>query len=146
MLIPEEMARIEDEERKRHAEEQYRAQIRSALQQPARPSALVNAPTATIPKSGGGSSFLRIIGGAALLLGVVWLGSNLVSRATSDSKEPFSPSIRYETKTDRVATGQIVVQAGGAMFYKFTVTREMKSPVVAGNFSATVDQVMILRW
>jgi hypothetical protein len=137
MLTPEEMARIEEEEQKRQAEEQYRAQVRSRLQ--AAPQMASGLKASTL-NAGDRLFALKLTGVAALIITGIAIAVNLIPRAmsgSSTSKEPFSPSIIYETKAEQIASGQIAVQNGGAVFYQFTITRDMSNPVVRGSFTAS---------
>jgi hypothetical protein len=121
MLTPEERQRIEDEERKRIAEEQYRAEVRARFQQPQQdPPAPVEKPN-RIP---------WILGiGVVLIAGAVLLTSNLgQSKVSGDGgvPEPRAASApepvaktRYVPATENIANGQIIVKAQGYVQYRF---------------------------
>jgi len=137
MLTPGEKQRIEEEERKRHAEEQYRAQVRSQLQQPAASSA---PPHQAAPKS---RSFLKILAGVAacavVVVIVASLASNSASKATASggtASPLFAPLPRYIPMTTSIASGQVVVRHGSAVNYQITITPEMRNAVVSGTFTA----------
>jgi len=134
MLTAEEKARIEDEERKRIAEEQYRAELRSKLQ---RPSLVAKAEA---PRQ-------NLIGKIAgvVLIGIVAfsLGSYLMSRSdriyaeTKAKIGPIAKSVEWVTQKDSIASGQITVRHGGYSFYKIEVTPEMSKATVSGKFTAS---------
>jgi hypothetical protein len=141
MLTPEEKQRIEEEERKRHAEEQYRAQVRSQLQQP---TAAIAPPQQSPAKSW---SSLKILAGvAACVVSVVIvanLASNSARKATASGGTPsplFAPQPHYVPMTTSIASGQVVVRHGSAVNYPITITTEMRNPVVSGTFTAAGGQ------
>jgi hypothetical protein len=132
MLTPEEMARIEEEERTRHAAELYRREVRERLQQTSAQQ------TSALTKTG--PSFLKIAGILLLCVVGIMIATNLSSNSAAKepgTRLPFSPSVRYIPKTDSIASGQIVVRHGGTVFYRFTVTPQMRTPLVSGNFTAS---------
>jgi ferric-dicitrate binding protein FerR (iron transport regulator) len=93
MLTPEEKQRIEEEERKRHAEEQYRAQIRSRLQRPATPSSL-SQQSGVKPRP-----FLKILAAVAACAIAVVVISNLVSNSASKGTANGGASSLFAPKT-----------------------------------------------
>jgi hypothetical protein len=149
-LTTEERQRIEDEERKRMAEEEYRAEIRAKLQGAAAP--VKKSTSRMIP---------WILGvGAALVIGMIVLtNSRSQSRIGDDSgtaapaalnstpaAEPPAPAAeppapvpktRHIPVSQKIATGQIVVRANGYVQYRITITPEMVAPTVTGTFSAS---------
>ena len=137
MLTPEERQRIEDEERKRIAEEQYRAEVRGKLQ-----------PTAAKKSNG----LLWVLGIAAVLVvGVLLFLANYKSQSkTSDDATPAAPvaasslppltpvaKTRYVPVSQNIASGQIVVKARGYVQYRITITPEMSEPEITGTFNAS---------
>jgi hypothetical protein len=129
MLTPEEMARIEEDERKKHAEDQYRRAVRSRLQEE--------------PEVKGGlGAAPKVIGLVALcaIAAIVALNTNF-KRASADSARSevtsSSPNVRYVAKTDQIASGQVVVPHGREVFYKLVITPEMRQARVAGSFNAS---------
>jgi hypothetical protein len=137
MLTPEEKQRIEEEERKRYAEEQYRAQVRSQLQQPSAPPQ----PSGTKPRS-----FFRVLAVVATCAVAVVIISNMASnsggRATaSGSPAPLlAPHTHYVPVSASIASGQVVVRHGGYVNYRITITPDMREPVVSGTFTAAGGQ------
>lgn len=144
MLTPEERQRIEDEERKRHAEEQYRAEVRTKLQQPSA-STEVPAP----PKAS--NRIAWTLGVVAVVVLVLVLGVLTVSNSSSNRTKASNdsapvaraeiaavpvPKTRYVPVTQKVATGQILVKANGYVQYRITITPDMVEPTVTGNFNA----------
>lgn len=134
MLTPEEMARIEEEENKKHAEDQYRRDVRSRLEQSAKPKT--------------GLSTLQKLAGVALLciaIGTVIVKTNSTAAANDEwpSSLPPKPSlstaprVRYVSENEPIASGQVVVPHGGQVSYKITVTPEMGVGVVSGSFTAS---------
>lgn len=140
MLTPEERQRIEEEERRKLAEEQYRAEVRAKLRdEPAQRE--IAAPKRT-------SRILWIVAVAAVLvIGVVILSNSRSTRATTDdsglpsahaaSNAAPVPKTRYVPVSQKIATGQITVQANGYVQYRITITPEMVEPQIAGNFNAS---------
>lgn len=135
MLTPEERQRIEDEERKRIAEEQYRAEVRARFQQPQQ-----YAP-APVEKPNRTPWILGI--GAILIAGAVFLSQ---SKTSGNGGAPEAPAAsaptpvaktRYVPATESIATGQIIVKAQGYVQYRFVITPEMVEPTVKGTFNAS---------
>src|SRR5229473_3521101 len=126
LLTPEDKARIEEEERKRHAEEQYRQEVRSRIQ-PTPASA--PSPPAT---SNTRKTLQKIFLGALFLLLVTIVISNIKFRAN----QPPQEELHYVAKTDKIVDDQIVVSHGDSVFYKIIITPVMKNPVVFGKFEA----------
>jgi len=135
MLTPEERQRIEEEENKRMAEEQYRAEVRAKLQGVPMPAE--NQPN-RIP---------LILGiGAVLIIGTLVATNNNSPSKTTEGGPPSvqaaSPPVpvlktRYVPARDKLATGQIIVKAGGYVQYRITITDEMIQPTVTGSFNAS---------
>jgi hypothetical protein len=139
MLTPEERQRIEDEERKKVAEEQYRAEVRSKLQQQNAPPAS----TASAPKPG---RRLWIAGVAALLVIGAIIVTNSRNAGTSDggvssAQAASNPApvakTRFVPVSQKIATGQITVAANGYVQYRITITPEMLEPRITGTFNAS---------
>src|SRR6266852_2757269 len=135
MLTPEERQRIEMEERKRIAEEQYRAEVRARFQ---------DERGAPIKKP---SRIPWILGvGALLIIGAIVLTNNRSQSKTGDdsgnagqaASNPASvPKTRYVPVSQKIATGQIVVKANGYVQYRITITPEMIEPSVTGSFNVS---------
>jgi hypothetical protein len=115
MLTPDEMARIEEEENKKHAEEQYRRDIRSRLEGQAKPKR--------------GLSMIQKLAGVALLcIGIVIVVAKTNSTAAATDEWPSSlppkpslssaPRVRYVSENEQIASGQVVVPHGGQISYK----------------------------
>jgi hypothetical protein len=141
MLTTEEKQRIEDEERKHQAEEQYRAQVRSQLRQPA----VLSAPAQTTgAKSPSFLKILAVIAACAVaVVIVVNLASNSASQAAASggtSSPLFAPQPHYVPMTISIASGQVVVRHGSAVNYPITITPEMRDPMVSGTFTAAGGQ------
>jgi hypothetical protein len=134
MLTAEEKARIEEEERKRIAEEQYRAEVRSKLQRSV-PEAKAEAPRKNI----GG----RVIGVILIAIIAFSIGSYLMSRSdriyaeTKAKMGPIAKSVEWVTQKDSIASGQITVRRGGYVFYKVEITPGMSKATVSGSFTAS---------
>ena len=133
MLTPEDRQRIEEEERRKIAEEQYRAEVRAKLQGE-RPATWLHSPV------------LWIVGiGVVLIIGAFIL-TNRRSQPKSadggpavqaDSRPAPVPKTRYVPASEKVATGQIVVKAQGYVQYRLMITPEMVEPTVTGTFNAS---------
>jgi hypothetical protein len=140
-LSPERKQQIEEEERQRLAEEQYRAQVRSNLSATPSPTVPASAPRVQEPekrKSHVGW-LLGIL--AVVAIGVVVLvNSNSTRTVASDSPASApsrAPSVRYVPISQKIASGQIVVRASGYVQYRFQITPEMRNAHVSGNFNAS---------
>jgi len=137
-LTPEEKHRIEEEERKRFAEEQYRAQVRASLNSsPAADAAPEK--KSTNP----GWYLIAAVGIVALfIVGRAFLTSDDRPKPASPSSTPL-PSIapiRYVPVATKVASGQIVIPAGGHVDYRIQVEPEMKDARLVGTFKASGGQ------
>lgn len=143
MLTPEERERIEDEERKRHAEEQYRAEVRSRLQP-------VSPPPMPAPvKSANPLPWIVGIGAVVVIGALIMSNASTTSRAKDRDDAPAAravsarvaappiPRTRYIPVSQKLATGQILVRAGGYVQYRITITPEMVEPVITGSFNAS---------
>ena len=134
MLTPEECQRIEEEGRKRIAEEHFRAEVRARLQGDSAP--LVRKPAGRLR---------WIIGlAAALVIGTIVLMNKKGQSRTGDDSGTTAQAAsdpapvektRYVPVSQKVATGQIVVWAYGYVQYRITITPEMIGPT--GNFNAS---------
>ena len=155
-LSPERRQQIEEEERQRLAEEQYRSQVRAGL---------IATPSETVPaaperrRSRLGLPLLvlavAVIGGAMMFRSnrynpagnYPWLTSWIDSfggsprspsgSAHSPSGSPSTPSIRYVLVTQKIATGEVVVKARGYVQYRFQITPEMRDTRISGSFNAS---------
>jgi hypothetical protein len=139
-LTPERRQQIEEEERLRLAEEQYRAHVRANLSASTGPSVPPSTPRAPEPpqrKSRVGW-LLGVL--AVVIVGAVIL-ANRTSAPASDSPASATParapSIRYVPASQKIASGQIVVRANGYVQYHFQITPEMRSAHVSGQFNAS---------
>jgi hypothetical protein len=141
-LTSEQRQRIEGEEQQRLAEEQYRAEVHARLQQPNAPS-----PVPTFghvdQKRGPGLLFgvLCFILGAAVTV-LIYVNQSdggdpgRTPRAVSASGL-FAPKVRYVPVNQKIATGQVVVKAGGHVRYRINITPEMRDARVAGSFNVS---------
>jgi hypothetical protein len=134
-LTPEEKQRIEEEEKRRLAEEWYRAEVRAQLQQTSEPPRVARF-EAGQEKSGFG--WLLVVVGFIVVGGILWT----VFSSRSDSSKPkavgwFGPKVRYVPVSEKIAAGQIVVKAGGYVQYKIHVTPAMSPVQVRGRFNAS---------
>ena len=134
MLTPEERERIEDEERKRIAEELYRAEVRARLQgEQAAPAKSPN----RIP--------WILAGAAVLIIGAIVLTNSRSQPKTGDdgtvaqaAPNPAPvPKTRYVPVSQEIAAGQIIVRANGYVQYRIMITPEMLEPTVTGSFNAS---------
>lgn len=139
-LTPERRQQIEEEERQRVAEEQYRAQVRANLSANTGPNVPASTPRAQEPvqrKSHVG----WLLGVLAVVIVVAVILANRTSAPASDSPAAASPvrtpSVRYVPAIQKIASGQIVVRANGYVQYRFQITPEMRSAHVSGQFNAS---------
>jgi hypothetical protein len=135
MLTPEERQRIEDEEKQRFAEEQYRAEVRARLQEPATPR----------PRTSRRRDWMAIL--AIILVAVVVTALLVLKTRRSTDLESASgaprpvgatpaPSVRYVTVNQRVASGQVVVKARSYVLYSIEIQPNMRDAHISGNFTA----------
>ena len=132
MLTTEERQRIEEEERKRITEEEYRAEVRAKLQ--GELAASTKEPSRRLP-------WILILGVVAVLVICIIALANRSSKsgAGDDAQAATStePKTRYVPVSQKIATGQITVRAGGYVPYRITITPEMVDPTVTGSFTAS---------
>ena len=126
---PERKQQIEEEEKQRLAEEQYRAQVRANLTAAPGPSFAPPRPPELARRKSRVGLLLAIL--AAVIVGAIILENR------NSTSAPFAPSIRYVPATQKIATGQIVVRANGYVQYRFQITPDMRSAHVAGRFNAS---------
>ena len=143
MLTQEELQRIEAEERKRHAEEQYRNEVRARLQQE---NVTESVPTAPPKPPNALRWFLFAVAG--LIVFTIVVSNLLVSRSPAKDRgdAPAASALstplpvlktRLVPVSHKVATGQIIVRAQGYVQYRITVSPEMREPTLTGNFTAS---------
>jgi hypothetical protein len=125
MLNAEERQRIEAEEQKRVAEEQYRAQVRSNLTPAPRPAKPAN-PLRVI---------LVILAVAAVLCAI--LAVNFFNRAKPDGTSGRVEKTRLVPTNQKIAMGQIQVNARAFAPYKIQITPDMRQPTLTGTFTAS---------
>jgi hypothetical protein len=144
-LTLERKQQIEEEERQRLAEEQYRAQVRANLNTTTNPHN--PPPVSRAPEPGKRSSMAGWLLGAIVvgIIGVaVFMNSYSAHLAASDSPATSAspapvraPSIRYVPVTQKIASGQIVVRPNGYVQYRFQITPDMRNAQVSGRFNAS---------
>lgn len=148
-LTSEEKLRIEEEERRRIAEEQYRAEVRTRLQQPAgasqpplQPSVSSPPPSQPSPKKSR-SSFrtiaLAVLAGAFVMAFIANInkGDGDPAGSASSVRASSLPTIRYVPVSQKIATGQIVVKSSGYVQYRIRIDPQMKDARVTGSFNAS---------
>ena len=118
MLTPEEKQRIEDEERRRVAEEQYRAEVRARLQQP----------TTSRTNTSRGRDWLVILAvvftvvvAAALIVLNTRRNTDSASGASRSIGTASAPSVRYVPVNQKIASGQVVVKACNYVLYNVEI-------------------------
>jgi hypothetical protein len=156
-LTTERQKQILDEEQTRLAEEQYRAGVRTKLQQPDSGITFTKEPRPTRIRVAIGMLFTVAFAGAAFYVAIIGLGIAM-SVAPSQVKDLVSALVPHNVPVDeKIAAGQIVVRAGGYVEYPITVTPEMAEPTVTGDFTASggngndveaviVDQANYANW
>lgn len=131
MLTPEEQQKIDEEER-------YRAEVRARLSD----ETLERTPTPNSVSTKGLKSLGRTVGVATLLVLAVFFVLDTegnLSKSKTDSAtvaRAASGEFRYVPITQKLASGQIVVRAGGHVRYTINITPDMHDPIISGNFSA----------
>lgn len=139
-LTPERRQQIEEEERQRLAEEQYRAQIRANLTANPQPSAMHAAEPEQ--RSSAGKWLLGVVI-VFLVIFLVLVSNRRNPPAAAETPTRGSsatparmPSIRYVPVSQKLASGQIVVRAGGYIQYRCEITPDMRNAHVSGRFNA----------
>jgi hypothetical protein len=143
MLTPEEKQRIEDEERKRIAEEQYRTEVRTKLQRvAAAPGAQAGPPPSK--RSRHFAIALAVVIVVLLLFVIVVLSSRKPpdtpessAAIPSPSNSPRAPRVRYVPVNQQIASGQVVVPARGYVQYRIEIPPEARAAHISGSFSAS---------
>lgn len=139
MLTPGERERIEEEECKRHEEEEYRAKIRSQLQGSAKPLSFL----------GFVGPGIAVVCTIAVVVIVIALAADLAHKSARRATETdgiaaaapsLSPEAHYIPVNTNIASGQIVVRHGGYVNYQITITPAMREPVITGRFTASGGQ------
>jgi hypothetical protein len=142
-LTPERKQQIEEEERRRVAEERYRAQVRTNLNVPPSPTLPPPLPHAQEPVSRKAPVWLWVLGILAVVVaGVVILMKNMDTstlRPTSPTAATGAraPGRRYVPVSQKIASGQIGVRAKDYMQYQFQITPDMRNAHISGHFSAS---------
>jgi len=113
MLTPDEMSRIEEEERKRHAEEEYRKTVRSSLKEAS--------------KKRNTQLIVVLVGILAIVLVLAYVAS--FARGVVSLINPYVP------KTVEIASGDVTIQHRAYIYYRIEITPAMRNPVVTGNFT-----------
>ena len=138
-LTPERRQQIEEEEKQRSAEEQYREQVRTNLN--ATPSPSLSPAARRAPEPGQTRSRVGWLLGilAIVIVGAVTLMNSHGNTAPvgSAAAPARTPSIRYIPVTQKIASGQIVVRANGYVQYRFQITPDMRDAHVNGRFNAS---------
>lgn len=136
-LTPERKKQIEDEERQRLAEEEYRAQLRANLRTAAAQ------PAASGPerhKSGAGwmvAITLLVVVVSAILYGTSRTRTTDSDTPSRPAREPSNPRTRYVPVTQQIASGQVVVKASGYVQYRIQITPDMRDARITGSFNAS---------
>jgi hypothetical protein len=140
-LSDDQKKRILEEEHQRLAEEQYRAQVRQELQNrtaATNPTSPVVEPPKTPnqhdePKHSTKTLLLILV--IAGVVGLLWIGRS----SMNSQSEPYAPSI-FETKhTEKIGSGQFVVNAGKVFYYRIPV-KDMRNIHITGHFLALGGQ------
>lgn len=130
-LSSEEKQRIEDEERHRISEEQYRAEVRAKLQ-------------VQMASKGSRRDWLA---GVAVVLAIVALAAWSTTKSADSKRRMLGTTLkttaapvlktRYVPVAQNIAKGQITLGAGGFAQYQFTISADMLQPEFAGDFTAS---------
>jgi len=137
-LTPERKQQIEEEERQRLAEEQYRAQVRAGLS----PAPSQTVPAAPERRKSRVGLLLVILAVAVIGAVIMMFRPNRYNPAfggspQSSSGSPYSPSVRNVPVTQTIASGQVTVKARGYVQYPIQITPEMRGARVVGHFNAS---------
>lgn len=143
-LTSEEKQRIREEELKRAAEEQYRAQVRSRLHSGNGPELPSFAGHHAEPESEERSHIglvsviivVILLGGLALLK-LYRPSSDHVGVERKDTAPAFAPRTRYVPVSQNIASGQITVPPRDDWHYPLRITGEMLGARLIGAFNAS---------
>jgi hypothetical protein len=141
-LSPERKQQIEEEERRRVAEEQYRAQVRANLNANVASSVSPAHPDVAEPQSHKSrAAWLLLILAVAIIAAVVVISRSSGRPDRDDVKSaanaPPTPSVHWVPVSDKIASGQIVVKARGYVQYRVQITPGMREARIAGSFNAS---------
>lgn len=145
-LTPEDRQRIEEEERKRLAEEKYRAQVRSRLENETRvPPPPEASPSYVLPEPNSGAKAAWVVGLVVVAIAVVILVASVASSkrshsqvaATRSNNTSTAPQIRYVPVSQKIVTGQIVIKAGSYIQYRIRIQPDMRGARLTGSFNAS---------
>ncbi len=137
-LTPGQKRQIEDEERQKFAEEQYREQVRARL--------LGAGSQAGAGTSEGRRSQLGPLLGilALVVVGIFILISYNRDRpnvsGTSNARAiraSSASSVRYVPVNHKIASGQVVVRANGYVQYRIQITPDMRDARISGSFNVS---------
>lgn len=141
-LSEDQKRRILEEESQRLAEEQYRAKVRLDLRNRTETSSASTAAetSSANPKRDGDAKrskklLLLIIPAIAAPLAIVALVCIVRSSIGHRSDEPYAPSVIATKHAERIASGQVVVNAGKILFYRIPI-KDMRDVRVSGHFLA----------
>jgi len=134
---------IEDEERHRLAEEQYRARIRAEIGQVDAPAMTACPPNRDRGMENGRSRVGLLL---AILSVVVIIATYIGIRSAnaSNSQPASAPNVRYVPITDSIASGQVTVPASGYVQYRFQIAPEMRNARVSGRLSGSLPLAAII--
>lgn len=135
-LSPERKQQIEDEERQRLAEEQYRAQVRANLNT-STPRSVPPSESRTAEPERSKSRVGWLLGILAVVAVVAMVLVNNSPRVAFPALPARAPNVRYVPADQKIASGQIVVRAAGYVQYRFQVTPEMRNAHITGRFNAS---------
>jgi hypothetical protein len=137
-LTPERKQQIEAEERRRAAEEQYRAQVRAGLSTPPGPGVSQPVPHTPGPKTWKPLAWaLGIL--AVLIVGAVFISRNIARTSPSGvavANDGAGAGVAVPV-TQKIATGQIVVRPKGYVRYRIQIADGMLQAHVSGHFNAS---------
>lgn len=134
-LTPDRKRQIEEEERQRLAEEQYRTQVRASLDTPA-PQTAPAAPQRRKSHVGLLLVILAVVAVGALVVNFITRSTDSGS-AAARARASSAPSVRYVPISQKIATGQVVVKANGYVQYPVQITADMRDAHLTGRFNAS---------
>jgi len=136
-LSEDQKQRILEEESRRLAEEQYRAKVRLELRNRTETNSVstVVEPPRENPKRDVGAKrsrkhFLLLI--IPAFVATLWI---VRSSTSNRSNEPYPPSAIVTKHAEKIASGQVIVNAGKIVFYKISI-KDMRDAHVTGHFLA----------
>ena len=134
------------EEAKRMSEETYRREVRSRMEQ--MDPVYTRPATSDFPPNAGSDGGIRLwqvlaLVTVAVAITIVYMSysySASASRSTAQAapaRTLLAPRPVYVPMKESIASGQVVVQPGGWIYYRVHIKPGMRNPILSGSFNAS---------